>query len=88
MPVQWQLKETLESAEVSVYALAEQMGGASRRSGLYAITSPDPEKRPRRVTFDLLEDVVVALNILTGRRYSIGDLIEYVSDEVSLTTPS
>jgi len=56
------------------------MGGASRRSGLYAITSPDPEKRPRRVTFELLEDVVNALHALTGKRYSVGDLIEFTPD--------
>ena len=84
MPVEWQLKETLEREGVSVYALAEQMGGASRRPALYAITSPDLGKRPRRVSFDLLEDVVTALYALTGKRYKVGDLLEFNPDPVPL----
>ena len=81
VPADWRLKETLEREGVSVYALAKKMGGDSRKPALYAITSPDLEKRPRRVTFQMLEEVAGALYDLTGKRYAVGDLIEFVPDD-------
>lgn len=81
MPVRWRLKELLERENVTAYALAEQMGGASRRPTLYAITSPDPEKRPERVGFPLLNDILSGLKGLTGKTFSVADVIE--NDEVA-----
>lgn len=84
MPVAWKLKEVLERHDLSVYALAEQMGGmsgaASKRPGLYAITSPDPAKRPTRVSFELLSELLTALGELTGREHTISDVLEFTPD--------
>ena len=82
MPAEWRLKETLEREGVSVYALAKKMGGDSRKPALYAITSPDAEKRPRRVTFQMLEEVARALHDMTGKQYAVGDLIEFVPSKI------
>lgn len=76
MAVQWRLRELLEAEGITAYALAEQMGGATRRPTLYAITSPDVNKRPRRVGFPLLEDILVGLKALSGKDFSVGDLVE------------
>lgn len=84
MPVAWKLKELLERHDLSVYALAEQMGGpsggASKRPGLYAITSPDPAKRPNRVSFELLSELLTALGELTGQDHAIPDVLEFTPD--------
>lgn len=84
MPIAWKLKEVLERHELSVYALSEHMGGeqggASKRPGLYAITSSDAAKRPTRVSFDLLSGILTSLNELTGRDHSVGDVLEFTPD--------
>lgn len=77
MTVEWRLRETLETAGITVYALAEKMGGATRRPALYNITSPDLKKRPRGVSFDLIDDIANALFSLTGKIYSVCDILEY-----------
>lgn len=76
MPVQWKLKELLDREGKTAYKLAEEMGGATRRPTLYAITSPDPDKRPKRVGFDLLDDILAGLKGLTGKQFSVSDIIE------------
>lgn len=76
MAVQWRLRELLDSEGVTAYALAEKMGGATRRPTLYAITSPDVAKRPARVGFPLLEDILAGLKELTGKDFSVSDIIE------------
>ena len=84
MPIDWTLKELLEHHGLSVYALAEHMGGAaggaSKRPGLYAITSSDPSKRPSRVSFDLLSELLTALNELTGMAHDIQDVLRFTPD--------
>lgn len=84
MPVEWKLKELLEQHGLSVYALAGQMGGAAggsaRRPNLYAINSPDPDKRPSRVSFELLSEVLTSLGELTGRAYTISDVLTFSPD--------
>lgn len=76
MPVRWRLKELIEAEGTTVYALAEKMGGASRRPTLYAITSPDLAKRPTKVGFQLLEAILIGLKDITGKSYSVADIIE------------
>ena len=78
--MKWRLRELLEAERVTAYALAEKMGGATRRSTLYTITSPDVNKRPARVGFPLLEDILRGLKELTGKDFSVSDLIE--SDQI------
>lgn len=76
MAIEWRLRELLEEEGVTAYGLAEKMGGATRRPTLYAITSPDVTKRPARVGFPLLEDILRGLKELTGKDFSVADLIE------------
>lgn len=76
MPVQWKLKELLAREGVTPYALSEQMGGASRRPALYGLTSPDPEKRPTRIGLPLLGEILSALRELTGKQFSVADVLE------------
>ena len=85
MPVEWKLKELLEQHGLSVYALADCMGGGAgrgnaKRPNLYAITSADPDKRPTRVSFDLLSEMLTCLFQLTGRRYGISDVLSFSPD--------
>lgn len=80
MPIRWKLKELLESEGKTPYALAEKMGGASRRPTIYAITSPVSEKRPTKVGFPLLESILHGMKELTGKTYSVSSVLE--NDEV------
>lgn len=80
MPVQWKLRELLERENVTAYALAEKMGGATRRPTLYAITSLDASKRPSKVGFALLDDILRGMKSLTGKQYSVSDVIETDGD--------
>lgn len=82
MAIQWKLKELLEAEGQTVYALADKMGGATRRPNLYTITSPDPSKRPTRVGFPLLDSILTGLKELTGKDFSVADIIE--SDNYSV----
>lgn len=77
MAVKWKLKETLEAHGVTAYALAEAMGGASRRAQLYAITSPTPDKRPERIGLPLLDDILKGMHQITGKELSISDVLEW-----------
>jgi hypothetical protein len=69
---------------VSVYALADQMGGAqggaAKRPGLYAITSPSPEKRPTGVSFELLSELLTSLSELTASDHSLNDVLSFSAD--------
>lgn len=80
MPVKWKLKELLEREGVTAYALADKMGGATRRPALYAITSPNPEKRPEKVGFEFLDHLMTSLEAMTGKHYEITDVVERVRD--------
>ncbi len=85
MPVEWKLKELLDQHGLSVYALADCMGGGvgrgnAKRPNLYAITSADPEKRPTRVSFDLLSEMLTCLPKLTGEQYGISDVLSFSPD--------
>ena len=80
MPVQWKLKELLEREGKTVYALSEAMGGATRRPALYAITHKLPKKRPAKVGFEMLNNILAGLKSITGKTFSVADIIE--SDDV------
>jgi hypothetical protein len=77
MRLDWKLKDYLDAHQVTVYALAQQLGGHTKLPGLYAITSGDPAKRPRRVAFDTVEGIITALRALTGKPVAVSDLLEY-----------
>jgi hypothetical protein len=80
MRLQWKLRELLEAHQITAYALAQQLGGHTRLSSLYAITSNDPAKRPRRVAFETLEGISAALREMTGQKIALTDLLDFVDE--------
>ncbi len=76
MKLDWKLKGILEERGVSVYALARAMGNQTHAVKLYRITNADVTKRPRRVDFDTLEQIIPALETLTGKPVTPNDLLE------------
>lgn len=86
MPARWKLRELLEKEDVTAYALAEQMGGANRRPLIYSIVSPKPAKRPENPGFKLLEEILIALESLTGKHFELDDVIERVRENPDAPT--
>jgi hypothetical protein len=78
--IEWKLKNVLENSGVSVYALARAMGNQTHAVKLYRITSPNPDKRPRRIDFDTLEQIIPALSNLTGGTVTPNDLLEVIEE--------
>lgn len=72
--VRWKLREYLDTKGISTYALASEIGGKSNAVTLYRLNSPT--RQPRQITFDVLEQIVVALRRLTGERVTADDLLE------------
>lgn len=85
MPVRWKLKELLEAEGLNVNRLSIEMAGEkgpeAKRPQLYALTSPAVEKRPKRVEFAYLDEVLQAMKRITGKSYTLTDLLEYVEAE-------
>ncbi len=85
MPVRWKLKELLDREGLNVNRLSLEMAGEkgpeAKRPQLYAITSPNAEKRPKRVEFAYLDEVLQAMKRITGKSYQLGDLLEYVEGQ-------
>jgi DNA-binding Xre family transcriptional regulator len=77
----WKLKGILEERGVSVYALARAMGNQTHAVKLYRITNADASKRPRRVDFDTLEQIIPALETLTGKPVTPNDLLEMIPEK-------
>lgn len=73
--VHWKLKELLDAENVSGYALVKQLG-YSRQATVYNLITPTLERRPQRVGFPLLADLLNALYVLTGKRFSVSDIME------------
>lgn len=85
--IHWRLRELLKREGVSVMGLADAMPGetrpSSRRTQLYTITSPDPEKRPKGLDFEFLNAILEGLRSLKGREFAVTELLEYTPDEVA-----
>jgi DNA-binding Xre family transcriptional regulator len=81
MKLDWKLKGILEERGVSVYALARAMGNQTHAIKLYRITNADVSKRPRRVDFDTLEQIIPALETLTGKPVTPNDLLEMTPEK-------
>ena len=82
MRIDWNLKNILEAQNISVYSLARAMGNQTHAIKLYRITNADPAKRPRRVDFDTLEQIIPALETLTGKPVTPNDLLEVMPEKI------
>lgn len=84
MKLEWKLADVLARQDLTVYALAREMGNQTHAVKLYRITNKNPAKRPRRADFDTLEQIIPALTRLTGQIISPNDLLELVEEPVQV----
>jgi hypothetical protein len=81
MPIKWKLRAVLEQHALRTIELAkeiERKGGKTREVTLYRITGRDSKITPKGI--DVLEDVILGLESLTGKTFSPNDLLEVVRD--------
>lgn len=71
MPLQWKLEDLLERHDVSAYRLAKESGVGL--TTIYRIKN----NRTNTVQGQVLEAILQALLVLTGKRHGIGDLLEW-----------
>lgn len=71
MPLQWKLEDLLERHDVSAYRLAKEAGVGL--TTIYRIKN----NRTNTVQGQVLEAILQALLVLTGKRYGVGDLLEW-----------
>jgi DNA-binding Xre family transcriptional regulator len=71
MPLQWKLEDLLERHKVSAYRLAKESGVGL--TTIYRIKN----NRTNTVQGQVLEAILQALLVLTGKRYGVGDLLEW-----------
>ena len=79
MPIKWKLKPLLEQNNIKTRDLAREIqrfGGTTREVTLYRITGRGSQIMPKG--FDVLEDVILGLNNLTGKQFTPNDLIEVI----------
>jgi hypothetical protein len=87
MKIEWNLRDVLEKRGVTVFSLARAMGSQSHAVKLYRIASPDPDKRPRRVDFETLEQLIPAIYELTGETVTPNDLLEITDPDIANHAP-
>ncbi len=75
MPLQWKLEDLLERHDVSAYRLAKESGVGL--TTIYRIKN----NRTNTVQGQVLEGILQALFDLTGKRYGVGDLLEWMPVE-------
>ena len=74
--LRWKLNDLLEGANVSVYALNQRLVRAGRgvsRNTLYRLANEQPE----RIDLEVAGRVLWGLEQLTGKHYTVTDLLEY-----------
>lgn len=82
--LKWKLNNLLERERVTVYALNQRLAEAGRsvsRTTLYRLASEQPE----RIDLAVAGRVLWGLEQLTGKHYTVTDLLEY--DDAESTTP-
>jgi DNA-binding Xre family transcriptional regulator len=81
MPIKWKLRAILEDNAFKVRDLAkeiERRGGKTSEITLYRINGRGGQITPKGI--DVLEDVILGLESLTGKTFSPNDLLEVVRD--------
>jgi DNA-binding Xre family transcriptional regulator len=76
MPLRWKLEELLEQHDLSAYRIAKQ--AEIGMTTIYRIKN----NKTDTVQGQVLESILQALYDLTGKRYSVGDLLEWEPKEV------
>ncbi|MGK0618448.1 hypothetical protein [Meiothermus cerbereus] len=69
----WKLPDLLKSEGVTVYNLNKTIGGRVPRETLYRWS----RRMPERIDAGVLAWVLWGLQQITGRRFEVGDLLEY-----------
>lgn len=77
--IRWRLPELLEEYDITGYQIGVELGGHKKMPVIYNLTNP--AKRPSRVNFATMSDILSALRSLTGEDIQLTDLIEYTPDE-------
>ena len=78
--LRWKLGDLLTGERVSVYALNRQLAEAGRtvsRTTLYRLTHEQPE----RIDLEVAGRVLWGLEQITGKHYTVTDLLEYDAAE-------
>jgi DNA-binding Xre family transcriptional regulator len=81
MPIRWKLRAVLEQHELKTRDLAreiERRGKGTKEVTLYRITGRGSQITPKGI--DVLEDVILGLEGLTGKTFTPNDLLEVVRD--------
>jgi hypothetical protein len=81
MPIKWKLRALLETHEFTVRDLAREITAQGRPTSeitLYRINGRSSKITPKGL--DVLEDVLLGLESLTGQTFSPNDLLEVVRD--------
>ena len=79
MPIRWKLRAVLEDNAIKTVDLARaitERGGKTRPITLYGITGRGSPITPKGM--DVLEDVILGLEKLTGKTFTPNDLIEVI----------
>jgi hypothetical protein len=75
--VTWKVGDVLREHGLTAYKLAAELHGRVNRNSVYAIARGDTERVDRTTLGALLE----ALRALTGRPYTVADLLEFTPAE-------
>lgn len=78
--IRWKLDDLLEREQVTVYALNQRLAEAGRsvsRTTLYRLASEQPE----RIDLEVAGRILWGLEQLTGKHYTVTDLLEYGPDD-------
>lgn len=82
--LRWRLKEVLDREGIAVYTLAKHLGEGVSMNTVYHLA----RAKTRRPDLDILARILVALRSLTGRPYSINDiLVLEEADEGKVSSP-
>lgn len=72
-PVRWRVGAVLQEHGLTAYRLAVELTGKVNRNSVYAIARGDTDRVDRTTLGHLLN----TLRSLTGKPFSVGDLLEY-----------
>ncbi|MFC5447601.1 helix-turn-helix domain-containing protein [Paenibacillus aestuarii] len=79
LAIRIKLNEVLEAAKITKNALARE--AKVRPNLIYDLCEEDKTKQTKRIDLKTLSTIIDTLEELTGKSYSISDILEYVSDK-------
>lgn len=75
--VSWQLRQILDRHSLTPYRLAQQLKGKLNQGSVYALVRGETT----RVELSTIGEVLAALEVLTGQRYTVADLLAYQPEQ-------